>query len=802
MTVSSSSIVPGKGLRAPSPNQSWASMKRAHFSRHVQDVEPKRPSGCFYDSPRLPDFYGYDVPPRVDCSMRYKLPQIKRPVRIIRVVIIDGKHYQISSPNSKQSPYYAGPCRPAADELPPLSRRRFNGHLGPADATYNPLYFDWREPHLAFIKRGPDPDPFGLDDLGSGLGAEIEWTEVHTVWERPGADSNLGRLSKEFVLAFGVRIGGLQPESFIRNAYIPTYSKDEVQALSTIDGLRHVIHPKTPTACRKKRAAQNADIPLADDTFVGLWLNGDQLSELDFLWFLLCAKVPCFIIEEVSPEPALTSFIAGTIVDLRKNYDRYQTLALECRAELQESCPAPHSPADVDAAFAVLIQTEPDDSTFVIAAHPLRLLPRDFRRLNDKRFLNDAIIDFELKRLHDQLKSRDETLWNATYIFDTTFYTVLVNGVRRSFVGDFKSKRFFLVPIHNAQEKHWSLIIIYEPPPKPSAAARLSESLHPEVHEPLDKYMSQLRVAHNVSPPAEETRSADLTVPQQTDLQSCGVFLLHYARLFLMCPLYYLSLAKNDAPHDISQAHWDPEGVSRADLRARIQRVCTDYLHDWLCSTISPRRPEPEVIEVEDSDDEIEVTEPIALQPIEPSAVGFLATCGPTQAPDSVTLSPDPIDMNVVEDGKIDNLMHVDTDMTQMPLLLVHDVANNHGEDTIMGPISDELHVDSSVAGWRDGQVGYMEEGGREEGELEEASSANHHDLNRPGLDGGCADAALHFPPSHLAHSYNNRSALPTPRPSGGRKSKHKSGRQRGSRGAKARLKQQGMPASGHAGNT
>ncbi|KAJ7727027.1 hypothetical protein DFH07DRAFT_782599 [Mycena maculata] len=625
-------VRPKAGASVPDTQPSFPRAASEHtFLGMIKNVP--RPRGCFYASPRLPDFYGYDVPPQVDCSLPYGLPQIKRPVRIIRVVKISGKHYQISSPNSKQSPYYPGPCRPAADKLPPLSKRRFNGHLGPADAT---------SPR-----------------------AEIEWTEVHTIWERQGVDSDLGQLSRQFVVELACELADCSlnvrkmrattaAPAFIRNAYIPAYGQDEVQALSTvrvyeyavdlvmearspqnasmashggplrkyargvlIEDFCHVIHPKDANNRRKKTNAQNTDIPLADDTFAGLWLNGDQLSELDFLWFLLCAKLPCFIIEEVPPgEPALTS----------------------------------HSPVAVDAAFSVLIETEPDDSTFVIAAHPLRLLPRDFWWLKDKRFLNDAIIDFELNcKAFRKCTSRSPTV------------TILVKASHMV-------SGFFGKP-------------------------------HPEVDKPLDKYMIQWGAVDKMSPPTEKMRGVDLN--------SCGVFLLHYARLFLKRPLYYFSLVKNDAPHNISKAHWDPNGVLCADLRAQIQRVCTDYLHDWLCSTIL----EPEVIEVEDSDDEIEVTGPVAVQPQKyQQSTAFQRHLG---------------------------LRKPGFDLTQMPLVLVHNVANNQGEDVIMRPISDKL-MDSSVGAWQDGE----EEDAPYQGRVA-------------------------YWPFHHPTPTTNRSALPTPRPPG-----------------------------------
>ncbi|KAJ7727114.1 hypothetical protein DFH07DRAFT_782544 [Mycena maculata] len=675
-------VRPKAGASVPDTQPSFPRAASEHtFLGMIKNVP--RPRGCFYASPRLPDFYGYDVPPQVDCSLPYGLPQIKRPVRIIRVVKISGKHYQISSPNSKQSPYYPGPCRPAADKLPPLSKRRFNGHLGPADAT---------SPR-----------------------AEIEWTEVHTIWERQGVDSDLGQLSRQFVVELACELADCSlnvrkmrattaAPAFIRNAYIPAYGQDEVQALSTvrvyeyavdlvmearspqnasmashggplrkyargvlIEDFCHVIHPKDANNRRKKTNAQNTDIPLADDTFAGLWLNGDQLSELDFLWFLLCAKLPCFIIEEVPPgEPALTSFIVDTI-----------------------NCCTSVAPV----------------TEGLLVAKRQALLERCHHRFRTQAPSRSA-------------EKPREMLWNATYVCLTLLrvwissltshklqrWTVIRGGLQ------IEKRFFFLVPINNAQEQHWFLVIIYEPPLEPSAAAKPSESAshmvsgffgkpHPEVDKPLDKYMIQWGAVDKMSPPTEKMRGVDLN--------SCGVFLLHYARLFLKRPLYYFSLVKNDAPHNISKAHWDPNGVLCADLRAQIQRVCTDYLHDWLCSTIL----EPEVIEVEDSDDEIEVTGPVAVQPQKyQQSTAFQRHLG---------------------------LRKPGFDLTQMPLVLVHNVANNQGEDVIMRPISDKL-MDSSVGAWQDGE----EEDAPYQGRVA-------------------------YWPFHHPTPTTNRSALPTPRPPG-----------------------------------
>lgn len=39
-------------------------------------------------------------------------------------------------------------------------------------------------------------------------------------------------------------------------------------------------------------------IPVADESRIGLWMNGSQIPHQRFLWFLIRARVPCFFIEE------------------------------------------------------------------------------------------------------------------------------------------------------------------------------------------------------------------------------------------------------------------------------------------------------------------------------------------------------------------------------------------------------------------------------------------------------------------------------------------------------------------------
>lgn len=102
------------------------------------------------------------------------------------------------------------------------------------------------------------------------------------------------------------------------------------------------------------------------------------------------------------------------------------------------------------------------------------LLARDFERLFDGELLNDTIIEFGLKLMHDEIRNRDPDLADSIYIFNTFFYKLLSDSSvensyrrlqrwtsRKSNKVDLFSKKYIVVPI--CEDFHWYLALIVNP---------------------------------------------------------------------------------------------------------------------------------------------------------------------------------------------------------------------------------------------------------------------------------------------------------------------------------------------------
>lgn len=112
----------------------------------------------------------------------------------------------------------------------------------------------------------------------------------------------------------------------------------------------------------------------------------------------------------------------------------------------------------------------------------------DFNTLNKDQFLNDTVINFFLKRILDEAKTRDSRIGDSTYIFNTFFYEKLTQGDlntnttynEKSSVANAKFQQYYenvkrwtskidlfkmknvIIPIH--LNSHWFVSIIYNLP--------------------------------------------------------------------------------------------------------------------------------------------------------------------------------------------------------------------------------------------------------------------------------------------------------------------------------------------------
>lgn len=142
---------------------------------------------------------------------------------------------------------------------------------------------------------------------------------------------------------------------------------------------------------------------------------------------------------------------------------RSQTGAL---AKTDQDAPANTAPQSDDAPKEVL--PEPFEFKFK-DSKPVTVTPADFERLEEGEFMNDTMVNFYLKYLHDKLADNQPETAQSTFIFNTFFYEKLTQaGGGYESVKKWTSKidlfqmKHVIVPIHS--KMHWYVAIIYNLP--------------------------------------------------------------------------------------------------------------------------------------------------------------------------------------------------------------------------------------------------------------------------------------------------------------------------------------------------
>jgi hypothetical protein len=192
--------------------------------------------------------------------------------------------------------------------------RRFDGSLGRFEFTRFPQVFDANRPWIAMLRRDPKPSDRFEDVYDNWINKPLfprigsikrDYLErlrqrcallnnhindrpsiqriSQPVWEnrpcRPSPDE-MARLE-----------GELEYEDAVdRTARIGRQLAEKVAWIEMADVM--LKHPEVREL--KDFQGSNSDVPPADEDFIGVWLNG--ANQFAALWFLLVAKVPCFVI--------------------------------------------------------------------------------------------------------------------------------------------------------------------------------------------------------------------------------------------------------------------------------------------------------------------------------------------------------------------------------------------------------------------------------------------------------------------------------------------------------------------------
>lgn len=320
---------------------------------------------CIYTTERLPSFGDYSQVQRVDDSIHVKHPTSSdNGPASSRDIMLHDRRFRISSLNSKQTPYYPGPRDPDTPYDPPLPsdprQRRRDGHLGPPDPTVSPQYYSQREPWLAFIRRDFSARQDGFAEI-------LPEVKLYDVWVGE-PNSPLGAVPLDIIdqlVTINARwelivqrlLPDLADRPELQGIPLQTPSSDEIRALGRlhpyetgVDELRRIqrLMAKKEAWIRMAKAwtapqdsLSAGAFPPADELLMGVWVNGESMSQQDYHWFVERARVPCFVIRAVtSPSSGIANNVEyGTPVD--KYYKNDRLYMYDWLAQVNASHPPP-----------------------------------------------------------------------------------------------------------------------------------------------------------------------------------------------------------------------------------------------------------------------------------------------------------------------------------------------------------------------------------------------------------------------------------------------------------------------------
>ncbi|KAJ6499666.1 hypothetical protein C8R47DRAFT_1211980 [Mycena vitilis] len=303
---------------------------------------------------RLSCLAGYYDVPNVSAAMSFDLTYLEHVNS--RIVRVDGRIFEVWSPNSSQRPFLAGERRsdfiPSVPTVP--AERRYDGHAGRHDCLYVPQYFRADVPHWPYVRRVSEVP---LDDpVRPAFAPLIEF------WITDRADRRKGHVDPDFLARLTAVVRRLDSKmSAWKTSSLwesrPRYaSESRVQRFALCRGWDEAVDVcvALQRGLREQEAwlvymqtrrdqhrldlqrLRDSPIPEARERFVGVWVNG--LPEMSVLRYLV-RGVPCFIVHEYLssdvPRPVpegdvYTDFVSGTgLVLILSDDNPYQSIARE-----------------------------------------------------------------------------------------------------------------------------------------------------------------------------------------------------------------------------------------------------------------------------------------------------------------------------------------------------------------------------------------------------------------------------------------------------------------------------------------
>jgi Ulp1 family protease len=203
----------------------------------------------------------------------------------------------------------------------------------------------------------------------------------------------------------------------------------------------------------------------------------------------------------------------------------------------------------------------------------------DLDRCDEGEFLNDNIIDFELKHFENQYNTGH--VKHNIHIFHTTFYPLLTKDIKRAVervpsldrVKIFDTD-FVFVPINEGA--HWSLVVACFPSDKDRRSLMYCDSLYSSVKKlQVAKVAEYLKSRYKLEHPDDddeiEFKEMLAELPKQNNSCDCGVYVIQYIEQIA-------TLYPQDLP--IRDTNWfDKKDISakRNSIRENIQTMAANY---------------------------------------------------------------------------------------------------------------------------------------------------------------------------------------------------------------------------------
>ena len=195
------------------------------------------------------------------------------------------------------------------------------------------------------------------------------------------------------------------------------------------------------------------------------------------------------------------------------------------------------------------------------SADILQLVRQNVRHLNDKQWYEDSIIQYCLTKACEVASSEGHSLisqWNlgkagndfsvlSSFLIPRVISSkngrTLPSGTGWILGGNYSLCEFLVVPI-NLENRHWSLGIVWLPPSPGSIHwercilyldSLSSSATDQQVEEKCGAIRTYLNILSQDVNTADNLPVIRVNVPQQDNCYDCGLFILHYAILFITC---------------------------------------------------------------------------------------------------------------------------------------------------------------------------------------------------------------------------------------------------------------------------